>query len=119
MSSKREPQATAACDRLVAIVERSLAMEKKCRAISDAAIRVPLIRYALALLRMRVRPALEPGWLEDDPVHVAMFGGTNSGKSTVLNVLLGRAAAGMSFRARFSQHPVAFRPASMGNPFLD
>src|SRR4051812_14528281 len=88
-------ESEAACDRLIAVVERSLAVEEENRRGGDATIRVPLIRFALALLRMRVRPALEPGWLEDDPVHVAMFGGTNSGKSTVLNVLLGRAAAGM------------------------
>ena len=47
-----------------------------------------------------------------------MFGGTNSGKSTVLNILLGGRAAGMSYRARFSQHLVAFRPAAMGDRFL-
>ncbi len=111
--------ATAACDRLAMILERSLAMEGRSRPPGDDAIRVPLARYALGIVRMRVRPALEPGWASVDPVHVAMFGGTNSGKSTVLNVLLGRPAAGMSYRARYSQHPEAYRPASMGDRFLD
>jgi hypothetical protein len=68
---------------------------------------------------MRVRPALEPGWLAHDPVHAAMFGGTNSGKSTVLNALLGRAAAGMSYQARFSQHPEAYRLSALRNRFLE
>ena len=114
----------AACDRLEAILERARALEAggggSLRAGDDAEIvRTPLIRYATAVVRMRVRPALEPGWEARDPVHVAMFGGTNSGKSTVLNVLLGRPAAGMSFRARFSQHPEAYRPTALGEGFLD
>ena len=114
---------TAACDRLAAILERSRTLEAggvALRAGDDAeVIRVPMIRYAEAITRMRIRPALEPGWAKIDPVHVAMFGGTNSGKSTVLNILLGRPAAGMSFRARFSQHPEAYRPAALGDEFLD
>ncbi len=101
------------------MIERSLAMEAKGRLAGDDSLRVPLVRYALAQLHQRVRPALQPGWLEADPVHVVMFGGTNSGKSTVLNVLLGRPAAGMSDRARFSQHPEAYRAAGLGNGFLD
>jgi hypothetical protein len=119
MSSTSPHDAAAACDRVAAMVERSLAMEGRGRPVHDDAIRVPLVRYALALLRMRIRPALEPGWMTADPVHVAMFGGTNSGKSTVLNVLLGRDAAGMSYRARFSQHPEAYRPSWIGDQFLD
>lgn len=112
-------EAATACERLAAILERSLAMEERSRPAGDDAIHVPLVRYALGVVRMRLRPALEPGWAAADPVHVAMFGGTNSGKSTVLNVLLGRAAAGMSYRARFSQHPEAYRPPALGDRFLD
>ena len=67
---------------------------------------------------MRIRPALMPGWPAHDPVHVALFGGTNSGKSTVLNLLVGRAAAGMHATARFSQHPEAYRPSALGDRWL-
>ncbi len=109
----------AACNRVIAMIERSLAMEAKSRPAGDDAIRVPLVRYALAQVRQRICPALSAGWLKADPVHVVMFGGTNSGKSTVLNILLGRPAAGMSYRARFSQHPEAYRSTRLGDRFLD
>ncbi len=111
--------AATACERLATILEQAMAMEDRSRATGDDAIRVPLVRYALGIVRMRLRPALEPGWVAADPAHVAMFGGTNSGKSTVLNVLLGRPAAGMSYRARFSQHPEGYRPLALGDHFLD
>jgi hypothetical protein len=109
----------AACDRLAGLLSRALELDAR-RAPADAdAVRLPLTRFALSLLRMRVRPALDPAWLATDPVHLVMFGGTNSGKSTVLNLMLGRPAAGMSARARFSQHPEAYRLAALGNRFLD
>lgn len=114
-----ETAAMAASERLATVLEQSLALQERSEPSVDDAIRLPLVRYALAIVRMRLRPALEAAWEQDDPVHVAMFGGTNSGKSTVLNILLGRAAAGMSFRARFSQHPEAYRAATIGDRFLD
>jgi hypothetical protein len=111
----------AACDRLLQLLEQSLEFEGRGAAANEDAdrVRLPLSQYALSLVRMRLRPALEHGWATTDPVHVAMFGGTNSGKSTVLNILIGRAAAGMSPQARFSQHPEAFRAPALGNRFLD
>jgi hypothetical protein len=113
-------EALAACDRLAQILERSAAMQGEAPAPKgDDAVRVPLVRYALGIVRGRLRPALQPGWAAADPVHVAMFGGTNSGKSTVLNLLLGRPAAGMNSLARFSQHPEAYRPERLGDAFLE
>ncbi len=109
----------AACDRLAAIFDRALALQERGQAVLDDAVRVPVVPYVIAQLRMRVRPALENDWSKTDPVHVVLFGGTNTGKSTVLNVLLGRAGAGMSVRARFSQHPEVFRPAALGDRWLD
>lgn len=113
--------AQAACDRLAKILESALVQESHsaATAIKPDHVVVPITQFALGLVRMRIQPALEPSWLTQDPVHVAMFGGTNSGKSTVLNLLLGRSAAGMSARARFSQHPEAYRLAALGNRFLD
>ncbi|MBV8076574.1 MAG: 50S ribosome-binding GTPase, partial [Planctomycetaceae bacterium] len=109
----------AACDRLAAIFDRALALREQGPTAVDDAVRVPVVQYAIAQLKMRVRPALEKDWLKADPVHVVLFGGTNTGKSTVLNVLLGRDGAGMSVRARFSQYPEAFRPAALGDRWLD
>lgn len=110
--------ARAAGQRVAAMLQRAQAMQAEGQR-RDPALRVPLVRFALALVRQRLLPALEPHWLDRDPPHVAIFGGTNSGKSTLLNLLLGRSAAGMSFRARYSQHPEAFYPRRLGLGYLD
>lgn len=109
----------AACERLITLSERALDVETRRHAGADDRLQEPLIRYMLALFRMRVKPALHPGWLQHDPVHIVLFGGTNSGKSTVVNVCLGRAAAGMQATARFSQYPEAYRIQALGNTWLD
>jgi hypothetical protein len=108
----------AACDRLITLLERALRLELIHAGVRDDTIREPMIHYLAAQLRMRIRPALVPGWPAHDPVHVALFGGTNSGKSTVLNLLVGRAAAGMHATARFSQHPEAYRAGALGDRWL-
>jgi hypothetical protein len=110
-----------ACDRLAALFERALALgggQARPPAIDDA-IRAPVVRFAIAQLRMRIGPALRPDWTKADPVHVVLFGGTNTGKSTVVNLLLGRAGAAMGARARLSQHPAAYRSAALGDGWLD
>jgi hypothetical protein len=111
-------QRLTACDRLVRIFERALALEPGGVSGSDDTVRVPRLNFALSLLRMRIGPALAPGWLVADPVHVVLCGGTNTGKSTVLNVLLGREAAGMGVRARFSQHAEGYRASALGDAWL-
>jgi hypothetical protein len=108
----------AACDRLITLLDRALGLESAHAGVRDDAIQEPMTRYVVAQLRMRIRPALVPGWPAHDPVHVALFGGTNSGKSTVLNLLVGRAAAGMHATARFSQHPEAYSPGALGGQWL-
>ena len=107
-----------ACDRLISICERALALEDTDRGKSGDTIREPLVAFVLAQLRMRVRPALSPDWPDQDVVHIALMGGTNSGKSTLVNVCLGRAAAGMRITARYSQCPEAYRPAAIGEQWL-
>lgn len=109
----------AACDRLLATLTRVLTLEARASLPSSDLLAPPLTLYALSQVRMRLRPALTASWLEQDPVHVSLFGGSNSGKSTLLNVLLGRAAAGMHVTARFSQYPEAYRPAALGSRWLD
>lgn len=110
--------ASAACERLIVLFERALAVAEKRRTVAEDTIRVPLIPYAIAQMRMRVQPALTPGWPSGDPVHIVLVGGTNSGKSTVVNVCLGCPAAGMHVTARYSQHPEAYRPAALGDQWL-
>lgn len=111
-----DPSLRDAGRRLLAALDRAAAVQP---IVASDVLVEPLARFATALLRMRVLPALTPGWADDDPVHVALCGGTNSGKSTVLNLLLGRAVAGMDVTARFSQHPEGFRPPALGVRFLD
>jgi hypothetical protein len=108
----------AACDRLITLLERALRLESAQAGVQDDTIQEPMTRYIVAQMRMRIRPALVPGWPAHDPVHVALFGGTNSGKSTVLNLLVGRAAAGMHATARFSQYPEAYFPGALGDQWL-
>lgn len=108
----------AACQRLIRLLEETRSVRARGRLSTDDSVRAPIADFALALLQMRIAPALQPSWPERDAVHVVLFGGTNTGKSTILNVLLGRAAAGMNVLARFSQHPEAFRPAALGDDWL-
>jgi hypothetical protein len=108
----------AACDRLITLLERALRLESAHAGVRDDTIQEPMTRYIVAQMRMRIRPALVPGWPAHDLVHVALFGGTNSGKSTVLNLLVGRAAAGMHATARFSQYPEAYFPGALGDQWL-
>jgi len=113
------PDVAAACDRLSDRFERASRGLAGGSGRPDGRVPEPLHRLAAALLRMRVRPALEADWLVRDPVHVSLLGGTNTGKSTVLNLLLGRGAAGMNVTARFSQHPEGYRFASLGDSWID
>jgi hypothetical protein len=108
----------AACDRLITMIERALTLGPAHAGVRDDTILAPIAQYIAAQLRMRIRPGLMRGWPAHDPVHVALFGGANSGKSTVLNLLVGRAAAGMHATARFSQHPEAYLPNALGDRWL-
>jgi hypothetical protein len=108
MTSDPKPSALAACRRLAVALAQAGALEAKQRSPDDDTIHVPLVRFVEAQVRMRLAPALAADWPTNDPVHVVLFGGTNSGKSTVLNLLLGRPVAGMNALPRFSQHPEAF-----------
>ncbi len=108
----------AACDRLITLLERALSLEPIHAGVRDDTIQAPMTRYLAAQLRMRIRPALAPGWPAYDPVHVALFGGTNSGKSTVLNLLVSRAAAGMHATARFSRYPEAYHAGALNDRWL-
>jgi hypothetical protein len=107
-----------ACRKLSAALDTAARLDFKRRPEGDDSIHVPLVKFVESQLRMRLMPALADAWPASDPVHVVLFGGTNSGKSTVLNLLLGRAVAGMNALPRFSQHPVGFSGV-LGVDWLD
>lgn len=100
--------ALAACRTLSAALIKAAALEAARRPAADDSVHIPVVRFVDAQIRMRFAPALADGWPGSDPVHIVLFGGTNSGKSTVLNLLLGRPVAGMNAIPRFSQHPEGF-----------
>ncbi len=66
---------------------------------------VPL-RLAAALLRNQVGPFLQGR--SALPLHVAVVGGAGTGKSTVVNFLIGRSVAEANPQAGFTRHPVAY-----------
>jgi hypothetical protein len=103
----------AALARLVQQLQRSQSL---ARADATAA---PWQAMAISLLQQRLRPALLDHWPARDVVHLASFGGTNSGKSTVMNLLVGSAGATMDVTARYSQHPIAFKSAEVTDDFLN
>jgi hypothetical protein len=100
--------ALVACRTLSAALTKAAALEAARRPAGDDTVHVPVVKFVDAQVRMRFAPALADGWPGNDPVHIVLFGGTNSGKSTVLNLLLGRPIAGMNAIPRFSQHPEGF-----------
>jgi hypothetical protein len=108
----------AACDRLTELFQRASALDHARRLTTDDSVHAPIVPFVIAQLRMRLIPALSPSW-DADPVHVVLFGGTNTGKSTVLNLLLGRDVAGMSVLARFSQYPEAYQSQRTNGRWLD
>lgn len=75
---------------------------------------VPL-RLSAALLRNQVAPYLEQR--PTQPLYVAVVGGAGTGKSTVVNFLIGRSAAETNPQAGFTRHAVAY--VAVGSPYVD
>jgi hypothetical protein len=87
---------------------------------SEAAEPAQLRRlWAAAALRNRLAPALAGESAADSPLHLAVIGGTNSGKSTIVNCLLAKDLAPVAPTVRFSQHPEAFAPPDADTGWVD
>lgn len=65
------------------------------------------LRLASGLVRNVLRPFLG-GVSTHGPLHIAVVGGAGTGKSSVVNLLLGRAVAESNPQAGFTRHPVAY-----------
>lgn len=112
-------EAATACQRLMDLLETARKLEALEQSRFDDKVRLPITEFVAAQFRMRIQPALAPDWPQNDPVHLALCGGTNSGKSTILNVLIGHPLASMSPTARHSQHPEAYQAAGWSLDWCD
>ncbi|MEM6985554.1 MAG: GTPase domain-containing protein [Pseudomonadota bacterium] len=76
----------------------------------------------LASLQLAACSLAKANWIDADPEHalqVAVFGPTQSGKSTAVNLLLGVEAAGVSALAGHTVHAQAFHQGHAGDDTLD
>ena len=64
------------------------------------------IRLAAAIIRNSVGPFLNDQPAK--PLHIAVVGGAGTGKSTIVNFLLGAVVAEANPQAGFTRHPVAY-----------
>ncbi len=85
-------------------------LEGHCRRRSDLAAQTGRLRLAAALVRNCIGPFLDAE--PPTPLHVAVVGGAGTGKSTVVNLLSGTAAAESNPQAGFTRHPIAYTSAN-------
>src|SRR5262245_42828444 len=81
-------------------------LEEHTRRQPDLAAQAAQLRLASALVRNTVGPYLEKQ--APTPLHIVVVGGAGSGKSTVVNFLLGSNVAEANPQAGFTRHPVAY-----------
>lgn len=67
------------------------------------------LRVAAGVVRNVLAPFLDGRPAR--PLHLAVVGGAGTGKSTVVNFLVGRVAAEANPQAGFTRHPIAYVPA--------
>jgi len=85
-------------------------LEEHTRRQPDLAAQAAQLRLASALVRNTVGPYLEKQ--APTPLHIVVVGGAGSGKSTVVNFLLGSIVAEANPQAGFTRHPVAYADAN-------
>jgi hypothetical protein len=85
-------------------------LEDHCRQQKETALQAGQLRLAAALVRNAIGPYLDGQ--SPIPLHVTVVGGASSGKSTVVNLLTGSAAAEANAQAGFTRHPVCYTNAN-------
>lgn len=83
-------------------------LEGHCRTNPNLAKHAAQLRFAAGLARNVVGPALDGQ--PPRPLFLAVVGGAGTGKSTVVNILLGTAAAEANPQAGYTRHPTAYLP---------
>lgn len=86
-------------------------LEDHCRPQPGLSVHAAHLRLAAAITRNVVGPAIE-GQMSR-PLFVAVVGGAGTGKSTVVNFLLGTAVAEANPQAGYTRHPTAFVPMAV------
>jgi hypothetical protein len=87
-------------------------LEDHCRRQPELAVHAAHLRLAAALTRNVVGPAVEGQSAR--PLFAAVVGGAGSGKSTVVNFLVGSVVAEANPQAGYTRHPTAYVPAALG-----
>ncbi|QVL34422.1 GTPase domain-containing protein [Telmatocola sphagniphila] len=64
------------------------------------------LRFADALVRNTLGPAIEKN--SDQPLHIAVVGGAGTGKSTVVNFVVGSKVTESNAQAGYTRHPIGF-----------
>jgi hypothetical protein len=85
-------------------------LEEHCRRQPDQAAQAGQLRLAAALVRNCTGPFLNDQ--PPTPLHIAVVGGAGAGKSTVVNLLSGSAAAEVNPQAGFTRHPIVYTSAN-------
>jgi 50S ribosome-binding GTPase len=81
-------------------------LEEHCRRQTSLAQNAGQLRLAAALVRNVVGPALDGQ--SASPLHIAVVGGAGTGKSTVVNFLVGQNVAEANPQAGYTRHPTAY-----------
>jgi len=81
-------------------------LEEHARHRQQTTAELGRIRLAAAIIRNSVGPFLNDQPAK--PLHIAVVGGAGTGKSTIVNFLLGAVVAEANPQAGFTRHPVAY-----------
>ncbi len=88
--------------------QRQQSLLKHLPATSHMAARLKAITPSLSLAQAALEKQALTAANPDLPLQIAVLGPTQAGKSSVVNLILGQAAAGVSPLAGFTVHPQAF-----------